>query len=65
MTKHQNDAALILLGAVVLNILLNLILVPSFGMEGAAIATATSTAAWNLAMVVRVKQLLGVRTLPF
>ena len=35
-----------------LNVALNLLLIPSYGMAGAAAATAVTTAVWNLAMLV-------------
>jgi O-antigen/teichoic acid export membrane protein len=43
-----------------LNVLLSLALIPPFGLIGAAIATAFSTIAWNLAALVFVRRKLGV-----
>jgi O-antigen/teichoic acid export membrane protein len=47
MTGHQSDTFRGMLVAVVLNLILNLTLIPSFGIAGAATATALSTALWN------------------
>ncbi len=43
-----------------LNVGLNLILIPKYGIEGAAIAWAASIVLWNVAAVVEVKLLLGL-----
>lgn len=58
MTGHQNQAALIVAGGALLNILLNLLLIPPLGMNGAAIATAISTALWNIIMLIYVMKKL-------
>lgn len=47
MTGHQSDTLRGMLIAVALNLVLNLTLVPRYGIMGAAIATALSTALWN------------------
>jgi O-antigen/teichoic acid export membrane protein len=60
MTGHQKEAAGIVAVAAILNVALNLVLIPWFGMEGAAVATATTTALWNLAMLVYVWRHLGI-----
>ncbi len=51
--------------ASVLNVLLNLILIPPFGIEGAAVATAVSLAVWNIFLARQVKLRLGVRSTVF
>ncbi len=48
MTGHEADSAKGFLVGAVLNIVLNLVLVPRFGMVGAAVATASSMAVWNV-----------------
>jgi O-antigen/teichoic acid export membrane protein len=63
MTRHQDEAARTFFFAVLLNVGLNLFLIPRYGINGAAIATGTSTVAWNLLLMVRVKQLVGIRSL--
>jgi O-antigen/teichoic acid export membrane protein len=42
MTGHERQAAFVTLGATAGNILLNLMLIPPFGMEGAAVARAVT-----------------------
>ena len=54
MTGHQDRASVVLVGGAVLNVVLNAILIPPLGLIGAAIATAISTAFWNLWMLVEV-----------
>lgn len=51
MTGHQNKAAQILGVSAIINIILNVILISRFGVIGAAIATAVSTALWNILML--------------
>jgi O-antigen/teichoic acid export membrane protein len=51
MTGLQNQAAIIVAIVAVINIVLNAILIPHFGMNGAAIATAIATCLWNLLML--------------
>lgn len=48
MTKHQNVFRNILGVAAVVNLVLNLVLIPKYGILGAAIATAVSMSLWNL-----------------
>jgi O-antigen/teichoic acid export membrane protein len=43
-----------------LNVGLNLILIPKYGIDGAAVAWAASIVSWNVAAVVEVKLLLGL-----
>lgn len=47
-------------GAAVLNIGLNLLLIPRVGAVGASIATVASTSAWNLLLLVAVRRELGI-----
>ncbi len=61
MTGHQNETSKVLGGAAVLNIILNAVLIPLFGLIGAAIATAFTAALWNIALVVLVRKRLGIR----
>jgi O-antigen/teichoic acid export membrane protein len=60
MTGRQNQAAKILGGSAVANVALNALLIPSFGALGAALATATSTVAWNVGMLWAVARQIGV-----
>ena len=58
MTGHEKDAALGLALGAFTNIVLNVVLVPLWDIEGAALATGMSLVVWNLFLVTRVwKQL--------
>ncbi len=60
MTGHQKHAAKILWFATGGNIILNILLIPYFGIVGAAIASMITTITWNLAMVIYVKKALKI-----
>ena len=60
MTGHQKISLYILGICVVLNAILNAILIPLYGMEGAAIATTLTFTAWNLTMVWFSHSILGI-----
>ena len=51
MTGHERDTARALWQTTAANVILNLLLVPSYGMEGAAIATALSLIMWNVLLL--------------
>jgi len=67
MTGNQNIYAKILLLGAILNVILNLILIPKYGVNGAAIASMSSLIVWNLSMVFVVKKKFGFYTfyIPF
>ena len=67
MTGNQNIYEIILLIGAILNVVLNLILIPLYGINGAAIASMSSLIVWNLSMVLVVKQKFGFYTfyIPF
>lgn len=65
MTGHQTQAAVIVFASAVANIALNAILIPRFGLMGAASATAATTALWNIAMLVFVHRKLGINSTVF
>lgn len=48
MTGHQRNVQRILITAALINIGLNFILIPLFGIDGAAVATTVTTFIWNL-----------------
>ncbi len=50
MTEHQKQAGIIVAFCVLLNIALNIFLIPRWGLVGAATATAMSTLLWNMLM---------------
>lgn len=62
MTGHEKPAAYILCAGTLLNVLLNALLIPRYGMNGAAFATAVSIALWNLTLVWYAKKRIGVFT---
>ena len=60
LTDHQDVCAKVYIGSALLNVLLNLILIPIFGISGAALATATSVVAAALCHLVLVNLRMGV-----
>lgn len=60
MTGHEKRVAAAVGGSAVGNVILNLALIPRFGIEGAAIATAVSLILWNLVMVTWAVRHLGI-----
>lgn len=65
MTDHERDVSHAVVAAAVLNVLANVLLIPEFGMIGAAIATTLSLVTWNLWLWTRVKARLGIRSSVF
>jgi O-antigen/teichoic acid export membrane protein len=59
MTGHQKLTLIGVSAAVLVNATLNLALVPRYGMEGAAIATAVSLVVWNALLAVALKWRTG------
>jgi len=62
MTGHEKQALFILVFTVIVNVVLNALMIPAWGITGAAIATALSTVLWNGAMWVYARQKLGFNT---
>jgi O-antigen/teichoic acid export membrane protein len=60
MSGHERAAAWVVGGGVLLNAALNLVMVPLWGVNGCAVATAFSNVAWNLGLVVAAVRLLGI-----
>lgn len=60
MAGRQSQAAFIIGGGLVINVALNIILIPRYGIVGAAIATCTSTTFSNSFMYIYVKKSLGI-----
>jgi O-antigen/teichoic acid export membrane protein len=60
MTNYEKSAARILAFAVVANLALNAALIPTLGIIGAAIATATTTILWNALMLLFVWRKLRI-----
>lgn len=65
MTSAEDTAARVLLFSVVANLMLNGLLIPQFGMLGASIATALTTAIPACVMFFAVRQRLGISSAAF
>lgn len=65
MTGHEKDVARTLVFATGLNILLNYFLIPQYGVNGAAVATAISIVIWNIVLCRLVKQRIGINSTVF
>lgn len=65
MTGHHEDTARWYLVSAVVNIGLNLALIPVYGAEGAAIATVVATIISNVAMVIAVWHRVGIMAIAF
>lgn len=65
MTGHERETARGMAVAAVLNLLLNFLLIPPFGMIGAAVATAAAMLTWNLLLWWAVRKRLGINSLAF
>ncbi len=65
MTGHQNYTAIAVGSSAVLNIILNTVLIPVYGINGAAIATTTSLVVINIMKVIFVQQKLGISLYAF
>jgi O-antigen/teichoic acid export membrane protein len=60
MTAYQNEAALIIGCAAALNIVMNYLFIPLFGIQGAAMATVITAILWNMALLTRVAKHLNI-----
>ena len=65
MTRNQNYTAIGLAATTILNIILNSLLIPQWGAEGAAFATVTSTFICNVGLAFIVYNKLGINSTPF
>ena len=65
MTGHQNHTAIAVGVTAILNIILNTVLIPDYGINGAAIATTTSLLVINTIKVIFVQQKLGISLYSF
>jgi O-antigen/teichoic acid export membrane protein len=65
MTGHQNAVSVVLAFAAALNVGLNFVLIPRYGLVGAAVATGLATVAWNVTLAVMVRRRLGIRSTAF
>jgi len=62
MTGKETSLMAIMMLASIINILLNIILIPNYGLIGAAIATLISSLIWNILSMIKVKEHLGFWT---
>ena len=62
MSRQERLVGLGMAISVICNVLLNYLLIPLYGVSGAAIATAVSVGIWNLLMVIFAKRILGLNT---
>lgn len=60
MTDHEREVVIGLAVSTTLTIILNYILIPRFGINGAAIATVIGTLIWNIILAYQVKKLLRI-----
>lgn len=60
MSRRERFVGIGMSVSVVCNVLLNYLLIPLHGANGAAIATMISVGVWNLLMVVFAKRTLGI-----
>lgn len=60
MTGHERDVVFRVSVAAILNVGLNLLLIPAFGLAGAALATSTTYVVWNVLLWLLVHRRVGV-----
>ena len=65
MSGHEQETARGMMVAAVLNIILNLLLIPLWGINGSALATSTSLIGWNVLLWRVVRKKLGINSLAF
>ncbi len=65
MTGHQDTVAKVLTLSALLNVIGNAVMIPNFGMMGAAYTTAFTIILWNLIMVYQVRRKLSIRPTVF
>lgn len=62
MTGHQKEAAIVLCICALLNISLNFLMIPIWGLRGAAIATSITNVIWNLSLSIYCQRKLSIKT---
>lgn len=65
MTGHEREAARLTALAGLLGLALNALLIPILGLIGAALATGVAVAVWNLLLIWRAFERLGIRSVAF
>jgi O-antigen/teichoic acid export membrane protein len=62
MTGHQREAALGILIGAVLNVIVGIVLIPSFGVVGAAVAATVSITVWNVLLAAAAIRRIGIHS---
>lgn len=65
MTGFQDYSASISIISAIINLVLNLVLIPLFGLTGAALATALTSAIWSIALMIYARKLLDINPTAF
>lgn len=60
MSKHEKISLKVMIISTLINIILNITLIPIYNINGAAIATCISLLFWNIALLIAVKQKLKI-----
>ena len=60
LTGKQKQAAYVLGVSATLNIILNFLLIPNYGIEGAALATALILILWNVTLAIYIKKTINL-----
>lgn len=63
MTNNQKIFQNVIIFASIINIILNYILIPQYGINGAAIATMVSMVFWNITLMIYIKEKFGFWTI--
>ena len=61
MTGHERDVAFARAIAVALNFIVNLVSIPVWGVEGAALGAAVNVVLWNTVLLIQVRRRLAIR----
>lgn len=62
MTGNEKYNTIFYIGCILINITLNLLLIPFMGLNGTAIASATSIVFWNAGMYITIRKKTGINT---
>jgi O-antigen/teichoic acid export membrane protein len=67
MTNNQKTYQYVIIIAFIINLILNFLLIPKFGINGAALSSSIAMIFWNVTLVIIIKQKLGFWTcyIPF
>jgi len=65
MTGHEKDVLRGMIFPVLLNVVLNIVFIPIWGIEGAAVATAISIILWNISFWFSARRRIGIDSMAF